>query len=114
MSNKNKIIIAIILVAIAVFAFVYLRNSSNTDTGTSLVAEKKIADFSDAKEILALLKKMDDIELNDAIFNSKAFIGLKDTTVVLVEQPMGRNNPFASLGTDGIRIATTTVINVGR
>jgi hypothetical protein len=85
----------------------YLTKNQDT-TGTSLVAEKKTADFADAKNILTLLNRMNQIKLDDSIFNSAVFQSLKDTTVTLVSQPTGRNNPFAPLGTDGTKTQSST------
>jgi len=107
-NKKNQIIIIITLIIAAFVVFVYFKNSSTDNSGSSIVAEKRVAEFAGAREILSLLNRMSVVKLDDSIFNDKSFISLQDTTVVLVSQPVGRNNPFAPLGSDGVRATTTS------
>lgn len=107
MNNKNKIIIVIVIIIVGFIAYSYLKGNANSDT-SALVAEKRTAEFATAKEVLSLLNRMSKITLDDGIFSDTAFQSFKDTTVVLTAQPSGRNNPFAPLGADGVRAATTT------
>jgi hypothetical protein len=106
MLSKNKIIIIIVVVIVAVMAFVYLKNSGD-NSQTSLVSEAKSSQSADSDYVLKLLNRMSKIKLDDTIFFSQMFSSLKDTTVTLVPQSIGRNNPFAPLGSDG----TTSVVN---
>lgn len=106
-NKKNKVIIVITLLIAAFVVFVYFKNNSIDSSGSSIVAEQKVAEFAGAREILSLLNRMSTVKLDDSIFSDKSFISLNDTTVVLVSQPVGRNNPFAPLGSDGVRATTT-------
>lgn len=104
--NKNNIIIVSSLVVVAAMALIYLLK--NPSDSSNLVAEKRTAEFASAKEVLNLLNRMSKVKLEDGIFYDKAFQSLNDTTVELVGQPIGRNNPFAPLGADGVRVGTSS------
>ena len=114
MSNKNNIIIVIVVIIAAFFAYNYLIKDQGSASDTSLTAEAKSTNFAAAKEILLLLNRMSNIKLDDSIFSDRAFQSLKDTTVTLKDQPIGRNNPFAPLsGADNSRATTTTTAPSG-
>jgi hypothetical protein len=98
--TKNKIIIIVVVIIVGIMAYMYLTKGNDT-AGVSLVAENKTTDIVGATDILALLNSMNQIKLDDSIFNDPVFQSLKDTTVTLVSMPTGRNNPFAPLGSDG-------------
>jgi hypothetical protein len=101
MNKKNQILTVIIVVIVGFVVFVYFKNSSKDNSGSTIVAEQRVAEFAGAREILSLLNKMANVKLDDSIFNDGSFISLKDTTVILVAQPINRDNPFAPIGTDG-------------
>jgi hypothetical protein len=104
--SKNKIIIISSLLIVVAMAFIYLLK--NPSDSSLVAAERRTTEFSSAKEVLDLLNKMSKVKLDDSIFYDKAFISLRDTTVELVNQPIGRNNPFAPLGADGLRVGTSS------
>ncbi|MFA6430548.1 MAG: hypothetical protein WC229_01495 [Candidatus Paceibacterota bacterium] len=108
MNKKNQILIVVIVVIVGFFVFNYFKNSSVDNSGSSIVAEQRVTEFAGAREILSLLNRMSNVKLDDSIFNDSSFKSLKDTTVVLVGQPVGRNNPFAPLGTDGSRSTSSS------
>ena len=109
--SKNKIIIIVVVIIVGVFAYFYLTRDQSGTANAPLVSEAKTTTFADAKDILTLLNRMSQIKLDDSIFQNVVFKSLKDTTVILVSQPTGRNNPFAPLGSDGttkVQPQTTT------
>ncbi|MCK9352002.1 MAG: hypothetical protein WCT49_03880 [Candidatus Paceibacterota bacterium] len=54
----------------------------------------------DGAEILALLRQMENISLDTALFSDPMFLGLSDFTVELIAEPASRPNPFAPIGQD--------------
>ena len=112
MNKKNQIIIVILVAVVGFIAFTYLKGNSNDNSGSSIVAEQRVAEFAGAREILSLLNRMAKVKLDDSIFNDNSFKSLKDTTVVLVGQPVGRNNPFAPLGTDGTKSTSSSTVSL--
>ncbi len=108
MNKKNQIITLVLVIIVGFIVFVYFKNSSKDNSGASIVAEQRVTEFAGAREILSLLNRMSGVKLDNSIFSDNSFKSLRDTTVVLVAQPVGRNNPFAPLGTDGAR-ATSSI-----
>jgi hypothetical protein len=72
---------------------VSLTESSNTNTN--------INTNNPSGEFLTLLLNVKNIKLDDSIFKEKAFLKLRDSSIVLVpEGNEGRVNPFAPIGQD--------------
>ena len=111
MNKKNQILTVIIVVIVGFVVFTYFKNISSDNSGSTIVAEQRVAEFAGAREILSLLNRMSNVKLDDSIFSDNSFKSLQDTTVVLVAQPVGRNNPFAPLGTDGLRATSSSVVS---
>jgi hypothetical protein len=111
MNKKNQILTLVIVVIIGFVVFTYFKNSSNDNSSSTIVAEQRVAEFAGAREILSLLNKMSNVKLDDSIFNDSSFNSLRDTTVVLVPQPINRNNPFAPIGTDGPITTKSSVVS---
>jgi len=106
MKNKNNIIIMIVVIIIIVFAVVYLRKGTVDDS--SLSTDTQTSNSADAQLVYTLLKKMSFVKLDDSIFSNQLFINLKDNTVILDRQDVGRQNPFAPIGGDIGSFSTTT------
>lgn len=95
---KNNIITIVLVVVVALVAIWYL---TKTDTSTSyLTTSTQTTNSTDAIYIYSLLQKMSQVSLEDTVFSNPVFKSLKDNTVTFPEQPAGRNNPFAPIGTD--------------
>ncbi|MGB8815642.1 MAG: hypothetical protein WCC74_00145 [Minisyncoccia bacterium] len=108
--NKRKIIILIVVIIVLGFALNYLfSKKADTSTSALTVAVSSVED-KDAKAILKLLDDMSKATLIDNIFQLPVFLTLKDTSVTLVSQPIGRLNPFApiNLGEPSITISSST------
>jgi len=95
--NKKNIIILVVTIIILGFAFNYLLNKQDNASSSSLSQVTSSSEDINAKEILKLLGKMTLVKLDDGIFKSPVFLYLKDTSVTLISQPVGRLNPFAPI-----------------
>jgi len=51
------------------------------------------------RELLSTLLELRSLRLNEGIFNDPVFHSLRDFGQPLTPQPIGRNNPFAPIGT---------------
>jgi hypothetical protein len=110
MNNLSKILTGIVIVIVLIFVISYFGKTTDT-TVQSLVSDKGVAQTTDAKYILNLLNKMNQVKLEDTIFSDKVFISLKDNSVTLVAQPVSRENPFAPVSAAELaQTATTTQI----
>ena len=66
-----------------------------------------------SKDLLSVLLSVKSIKLDDSIFSDKAFINLRDSTIVLAPPgpgEEGRSNPFAPIGVElnAVPVAPTT------
>lgn len=97
---KNNIIIAVIaLILISIGGFYYLSRDEQDD-GALLISES--AGNSVDRELLATLLELKSLKFNDALFESNTFRSLKDFSRQIPDEPVGRPNPFAPVGTDRI------------
>jgi len=104
---KNIIIFIIILILVIVAYFVFFQQKnkdipplSSTSNNIGLINSSK-SDQVIKKEFLATLLNLKNIEFDNSMFSSVAFLGLQDFTIILVQQEKeGRPNPFAPLGVD--------------
>jgi len=96
-SNTKKIIIGAVLAALLGFAvyFFFFRSAEIAivldEFGNPVVAQVV------GKDLIDLLKELQAITLDDAIFATPAFLQLVDSSVLLSPQPQGRENPFAPI-----------------
>lgn len=66
-----------------------LQTASSTP-GSTAGGEEQI----NTEEILVQLNRLRGININTDMFNSEAFLSLKDFSVTITDQPIGRENPF--------------------
>lgn len=94
-SPKTLIIITII-VAIGTLAYFYF-NGSSEDTSSLLTGEKPTSEVTDhTARILTLLNQTSSLKIDPELFKSAVYQSLVDHTVPVVEQPVGKANPFVT------------------
>lgn len=97
--NKTLIIglVAIVLVAVVYFAFLrgedvpLLERTGESSLGASAQADR---------ELLVLLQALESIKLDPKFFDDPVYQSLEDFRVEPAEEPVGRQNPFAPLGSN--------------
>ena len=99
MNKKNILSIALVII-IAISIYSYFSGTTTTNTTSSLLAQNKTLQSPDAEYIYSLSQQLHQALLEDSIFSNPVFQSLKDNTAVFPSQPVGRNNPFAPIGTD--------------
>ena len=103
---KNNIITLVLVIVVGMIAYWYL---TKTDTTAGyLVTDVKTTDTVDAKYIYNILQQMEQVTLDDSIFENPAFKKLKDNYVSFPAQVAGRNNPFAPVGMDSAFQSTSS------
>ncbi len=95
--NKNSILTLALIIIIAIGAYLYFSGGTITDNTSSLLTQNQNLQSPDAQYIYTLSQKMDQVQLDDSIFSSQIFQGLKDNAVTFTPQPSGRDNPFAPI-----------------
>ncbi len=101
----KKFIIPIVIVLVLGFFYVYYTQTETQGETGSLVSQNAVAGNSRATiavgaEIISLLEKLDRITLDTALFQQPTFQSLRDFSITLRPQPVGRPNPFAPIGND--------------
>lgn len=96
-SLKN-IFSGLIIMTLCFFAYQYWGKAETSDPQL-ISAEKTGSRVGD--ETLKLLLELKTLVLDEDIFADKVFKNLEDFSIDLPVQPVGRNNPFALVGTDG-------------
>lgn len=98
---QNKLVVIILgsLLAAVVGWYVFLRDT----TPEPLLTTTDLTVRSDAdKEVVETLLALRSITLSGTIFADEAFLALTDSGTEIVNEPVGRPNPFAPLeGTVG-------------
>jgi len=95
--SKNKILlIALVIVAAVGLYFFTSREdvpltTSVTGSGAGTIGQELIVELNRLKALRSIKRD---------IFLDNAFISLKDFTQEVVAQPLGRNNPFAPIGSN--------------
>lgn len=100
MSKKNtKIIIIIIFIILAFVVYRFLNKKENLGN-SSLVAETGQATQSViGQELLSALSKLRALTLDENFFKDPVFQSLKDFSVPIASQAVGRSNPFLPIDT---------------
>lgn len=112
MTQKIKqIIIALVIIVVAFIGFKMFFTSEPSDV--ALVATQADTEqFVDGQLILALLRKLDSLILDDSVFTNKVFSSLVSFERPIEDQIPGRKNPFLPIGIEDsnllIKKATTT------
>ncbi len=106
-----KFIVAVVIIGVA---FLLIKSFLSTPVNSSLVGSSGSPKFIDDKNIVSMLNRLDKVTLDDGIFTSQVFTSLSNFEKVIDSEPIGRRNPFAPIGTDGIAparpsTATSTV-----
>lgn len=102
---KRLKILVIILVVLAIL-FVYMIYSPDKTSGpeknvVTVAGEGQIADQNgsdpESREILETIARLKAAKMDTDFFGEKEFKSLIDHSVELIEEPVGRINPFAPL-----------------
>lgn len=91
----KTVIIVVLVIAIAFVAYSYFF-AKPTEPVLSVQAVSTTPSVD--QDLIAILLQLKSIKLDDAIFSDSAFKSLQDFSQELVQEPIGRNNPFAPLG----------------
>lgn len=97
---KNYIILGLAAVALIFIGMSFFGDDAGAPGGDG--EEAVAVDTESAqieRELLDELLRLRSIELDEALFGTPLFISLVDFSKPLVEQPVGRNNPFLPIGT---------------
>ncbi|MEI7463553.1 MAG: hypothetical protein WCK03_04145 [Candidatus Taylorbacteria bacterium] len=104
-SKKTIIIIVVLIVASAIAYFYYESSNTVTNSGLETTAETTDAQAAGAR-VLSLLNQIKSIKIDTTVFKDPSYLSLRDYSVEIPQDNVGRSNPFAPL--PGTASATTT------
>lgn len=116
-SILKGIVISVVILGVMFGGYSMYKKKQVTEPTTGLVsttgATNPVAANDQALDVsnqfLQLLLNMQNIKLDQTIFQDPTFQGLKDFSVTIVPRGNeGRANPFAPVGQDGLQIPVTT------
>ncbi|HEX9608746.1 MAG TPA: hypothetical protein VGA06_00865 [Candidatus Paceibacterota bacterium] len=94
---KNYILGAVAITLLFIAYSIVFRGG---DSGPILQVEEVDPETAVEQDLLVTLLQLRSVELNGRIFSNPAFHSLRDFSQPIAPQPVGRNNPFAPLGTN--------------
>ncbi len=103
--EKHKTKVSIFAIVLIVF-FLYSAFLKPDPQRGSVVSNQVISEdsLSSGMDIISLLKDLRSIKLNGDLFDSDAFVGLVDFSLPVAQEPQGRPNPFAPVGSDPVAL----------
>ncbi len=93
-SSHTGTIIIVVVVVLAAMAYFYTQGGSAPASG-GLVSEGLDGDVGLAE--VNLLNQIQSIQINTSLFGDAEYLSLRDYTVDIPSQPIGRQNPFAPI-----------------
>lgn len=100
---KNKKIIFLIggIIFLAIILIYSLKSPKGASNGVNLVdssgfVSSGVEKSKESEEIVKILSMLKGVDLKTDFFEDAVFWGLEDFSVSLVEEEMGRDNPFAA------------------
>jgi hypothetical protein len=109
-NNKSLMLVGITVLALVVALFFYFNRDRSLDT--DLLESAPAGLIAIDQDLLATLKELQAIKLNENIFVDRIFLGLVDFSRPIVPQPYGRPNPFAPFSQEELRIGNLSTSTV--
>lgn len=100
--QNQTAVLATVLIVIGFFVYSYFftgKKDTNSVLKTETVSTVAPAD----QDLISLLLELKSITLDESIFSNPSFQSLQDFSQELVNEPVGRVNPFAPLGSNQSR-----------
>ncbi|MDB5238925.1 MAG: hypothetical protein JWO00_260 [Candidatus Parcubacteria bacterium] len=94
-TSHTGLIVVVIVVALAAVGYFYTQGSSVPAGSTGLTATNGSGDVGLAE--INLLNQIESIRMDSSLFQNPTYLSLKDYTVEIPSQNVGRPNPFAPI-----------------
>jgi hypothetical protein len=97
--KNNHTKVAALIVALALTFAVYdFATHSASAVGTTATANKSALVDTTGTNLLEKVDRINAIKLDTGFFSDSAYLSLEDRTIGIPDQPSGRPNPFAPIG----------------
>lgn len=103
-------VIVVVIIILGFFAYNTFFKPSGTDT-QNLSSTGSQASAPIGQDFLNLLLQIKDLNIDPSIFSNPVYLSLQDDGLPIVDEPVGRDNPFAPLtaGSDSVGTSTTSL-----
>lgn len=108
MFKENKkifITVLVVLLAFIIYAFFFKKPP---EVGVLQTDGSLTSSQIPGRDLIIILRRLESINLDGSVFESAAFKSLTDFSLPLVKEPIGRDNPFAPVGIEGVEAASTS------
>lgn len=105
MSNLKKILIIVLVLGLGAAAYYYFGFVRQGSDNASAVLEN---DQTISQNILTLTEELKSLTIDTSLFLSPLFTNLREISAPPVSEPVGRPNPFAFIGTEGVTAGSGT------
>ncbi len=95
-SLKSSLIIVAIIV-IALIAYFYYKGNGSSSNSTSLLTQTSTDSSIIGSQILGLLNQIQSLRIDASLFADPGYQTLRDFSVAIPPENVGRTNPFAPL-----------------
>lgn len=95
-SSKKSIIVIVVIVIIAAIVYFYYEGSAGPDSSALSLEAGGNADVVGA-QVLGLLNQIQSLKIDRSFFTDPAYQTLRDYSVAIPPQNVGRPNPFAPI-----------------
>lgn len=116
-SSKSTIISIVLIVVVALIAYFYYESTIPvSNSGLQTTTETSDAQAAGMR-VLSLLNQIRSLKIDTSIFKDPAYLTLRDYSVAIPQENVGRPNPFAPLpgvGSASTAPAATTTATTSR
>ena len=97
---QNKFVIGAIIIGFVVMGWFILSSSTSTSSSTSIVqGTSSDASSVSGVDLVQALTSLQNVNLDNSFFTNPVFASLKDYSRQVTNEPVGRHDPFAPVGT---------------
>ncbi len=111
MNSKNIVTIIIVVASSALIVGIFIfYGGSKSAVNSNLQVQLPVNGGADvlSKELLAALSSLKDLKLDDSFFKDPALASLIDYSGNIVDEPIGRDNPFLPVGVGAAPVVSLT------
>jgi hypothetical protein len=96
-SSLTSTVIIVIVVAVALIAYFYYKGSGSSSQSSSLLSQTSTDSSMIGNQILGLLNQIQSLRIDSTLFTDPGYQTLRDFSVAIPPENVGRSNPFAPL-----------------
>lgn len=99
-TNLKKILIGGGVILVLALGFMFFPSGGGSEGQVALLTSANAEENEFEAQIVSLLFELRSVDLSPEFLDSPMFLRLEDFSVTLEDQPSGRFNPFAPIGSD--------------